>query len=41
EDGGQVIIPLHKTDWTPLYGMVQDKFGVHFNVNLQVEQPQR
>jgi PhnB protein len=40
EDGGQVIIPLHQTDWTPLYGMVQDKFGVYFNVNVQGEQPQ-
>jgi PhnB protein len=39
EDGGKVIIPLHKTDWTPLYGMVKDKFGVYFNVNVQWEQP--
>jgi PhnB protein len=40
EDGRQVIIPLQKTDWTPLYGMVQDKFGVYFNLNVQGEQPQ-
>jgi PhnB protein len=40
EDGGQVIIPLHKTDWSPLYGMVKDKFGVNFNVNVQGEQSQ-
>jgi PhnB protein len=40
EDGGQVMIPLHKTDWTPLFGLVKDKFGVHFNVNVQGEQPQ-
>lgn len=40
EDGGQVVIPLHKTDWSPLYGMVKDKFGVNFNVNVPGEQPQ-
>jgi PhnB protein len=40
EDGGQVMIPLHKTDWTPLFGLVKDKFGVHFNVNVQGEQSQ-
>lgn len=40
EDGGQVVIPLHKTDFSPLYGMVKDKFGVNFNVNVPGEQPQ-
>jgi PhnB protein len=38
EDGGQVVIPLHKTDWSPLFGMVKDKFGVNFNVNVAGEQ---
>ena len=38
EDGGQVIIPLHKTEWTPLYGMVKDKFGVNCHVNVSAEQ---
>ncbi len=40
EDGGQVIVPLHKTDWTPLYGMVKDKFGVNFHINVSGEQQQ-
>jgi PhnB protein len=40
EEGGQVMIPLHKTEWTPLFGLVKDKFGVHFNVNVQGEQSQ-
>ncbi|WP_040206266.1 VOC family protein [Neobacillus jeddahensis] len=40
EDGGQVIVPLHKTDWSPLYGQVKDKFGVNFQVNVPAEQPQ-
>ncbi|MCA1063739.1 VOC family protein [Rossellomorea sp. AcN35-11] len=35
EDGGEVVIPLHKTAFSPLYGMVEDKFGVTFNVNVQ------
>lgn len=39
-DGGQVIMPLQKTDWSPLYGQVKDKFGVTFQVNVAVEQPQ-
>ncbi|EDL66520.1 VOC family protein [Bacillus sp. SG-1] len=40
EDGGQVVIPLHKTDFSPLYGMVTDKFGVSFNVNVPMDQPE-
>jgi PhnB protein len=40
EDGGQVIMPLQKTDWSPLYGIVKDKFGVTFQVNVPGEQPQ-
>ncbi|NHC42828.1 VOC family protein [Bacillus sp. MM2020_1] len=39
-DGGQVIMPLQKTDWSPLYGQVKDKFGVTFQVNVPAEQPQ-
>ncbi|RCW49035.1 VOC family protein [Paenibacillus prosopidis] len=40
EDGGQVVMPLQKTDWSPLYGIVKDKFGVTFQVNVPGEQPQ-
>jgi PhnB protein len=40
EDSGQAVIPLHKTDWSPLYGIAKDKFGVNFNVNVSGEQPQ-
>ncbi|WP_181350734.1 VOC family protein [Thalassobacillus sp. CUG 92003] len=38
EDGGHVIMPLQKTDWSPLYGSVKDKFGVTFQVNVPDEQ---
>ncbi|RIX51678.1 VOC family protein [Paenibacillus nanensis] len=41
EDGGQVVMPLQKTDWSPLYGIVKDKFGVTFQVNVPGEQPQQ
>ena len=34
EDGGEVFMPLQKTDWSPLYGKVKDKFGVTFQVNV-------
>ncbi len=30
EDGGKAVMPLQKTDWSPLYGIVKDKFGVIF-----------
>ncbi|HYE69001.1 MAG TPA: VOC family protein [Anaerovoracaceae bacterium] len=40
EDGGQAVMPLMKTDWSPLYGIVRDKFGVVFQVNVPGEQAQ-
>lgn len=40
EDGGEVIMPLQKTDWSPLYGIVKDKFGVNFQVNVPAEAQQ-
>jgi PhnB protein len=39
EEGGHVIMPLQKTEWSPLYGSVKDKFGVTFQVNVQGDQP--
>lgn len=39
EDGGQVVMSLQKTDWSPLYGIIKDKFGVTFQVNVPMEQP--
>ncbi|WP_205093353.1 VOC family protein [Thalassobacillus pellis] len=38
ENGGQVVMPLQKTDWSPLYGIVKDKFGVTFQINVPEEQ---
>ncbi len=33
-DGGQVSMPLGKTFWSPLFGMVSDRFGVGWMVSL-------
>ncbi|MFC5530465.1 VOC family protein [Cohnella yongneupensis] len=31
-DGGQVVMPLMETFFTPAYGKVTDKFGVNFQI---------
>lgn len=38
-DGGQVSMPLAKTFWSPCFGMVKDRFGVHWMVMVRGEQP--
>lgn len=38
-EGGQVNMPLTKTFFSPLFGMVADKFGVSWMVNLTSEMP--
>jgi PhnB protein len=37
-EGGKVIMPLTKTFWSPRFGMVTDKFGVMWMVNVVSEQ---
>lgn len=32
QEGGQVGMPLQKTDFSPSYGVVTDKFGVTFQI---------
>ena len=36
-EGGQVLLPLQETDWSPLYGIVTDRYGVTFQVNVPAE----
>ncbi|HSU56413.1 MAG TPA: VOC family protein [Candidatus Dormibacteraeota bacterium] len=36
--GGQVIMPLAKTFWSPRFGMVTDKFGIMWMVTVLTEQ---
>jgi len=38
-DGGQVKLPLGKTFWAPLFGMVNDRFGVGWMVGLSAPAP--
>jgi len=33
-DGGTVLLPLEKTFWAELYGMVKDRYGVIWHINL-------
>jgi PhnB protein len=33
--GGTITLPLQKTFWTPLFGMLTDRFGIPWMVNLQ------
>lgn len=35
---GKVEMALQATDWSPAYGSLQDKFGIHFQINTE---PQR
>lgn len=37
-DGGQVIIPIEKQMWGDEFGMVLDKFGVNWMVNIHVSE---
>lgn len=34
-DGGQALMELQKTFWSPGYAMVRDRFGVTWQLNLQ------
>ncbi|CAG9611948.1 hypothetical protein BACCIP111899_01120 [Bacillus rhizoplanae] len=36
QDGGQVVMPLQETFWSPLYGQVKDKFGVEWQISTVV-----
>ena len=37
-DGGEIEMPLAKTFWADAFGMVKDKFGLSWMVNLEGEQ---
>jgi PhnB protein len=38
-EGGEVTMPLSKTFWSPRYGMLKDRFGVHWQVMVPGQQP--
>lgn len=31
--GGEVLMPLQATDWSPRYGVVRDAFGIRREIN--------
>lgn len=33
-DGGQIFMPIGKTFWSPCFGMVTDRFGIHWMVTV-------
>jgi PhnB protein len=33
-DGGKIKMPLAKTFWSPLFGMLEDRFGIGWMINL-------
>jgi len=37
-EGGTVKMPLQKTFWGAFFGMLTDKFGIHWMVNFDYEQ---
>ncbi len=38
-DGGKITMPLEKAPWGDKFGMVTDKFGTSWMVNISPEQP--
>jgi PhnB protein len=39
--GGRVVMPLGKTFWAALFGMIVDSFGIPWLINCEApEQPQ-
>lgn len=35
-EGGQVVMPLEKTFWGAYFGMLVDKYGIHWMINYQL-----
>lgn len=36
-EGGDVIMPLQITHWSPRYGVVRDPFGIRWEINCEAE----
>ena len=36
-EGGEVIMPLQATHWSPRYGLVRDPFGIRWEINCDAE----
>ncbi len=38
-DGGRITMPISPTFWSPCFGMVTDRFGVHWMVTVDSARP--
>ena len=38
-EGGEVLMPLQATHWSPRYGVVRDAFGIRWEINCDGEAP--
>lgn len=36
-EGGEVVMPLQETPWSPSFGQVKDKYGVKWQISTTVE----
>jgi len=36
-DGGEALMPLQATPWSPRYGVVRDPFGIRWEINCEGE----
>jgi PhnB protein len=36
-EGGEVLMPLQATHWSPRYGIVRDPFGIRWEINCDGE----
>lgn len=36
QEGGDVIMPLQETSWSPSYGQVKDRFGITWQISTEV-----
>lgn len=37
-EGGEILMELQQTSWSPAYGMVRDKFGITWQIDTETEQ---
>ncbi|MEK3908061.1 VOC family protein [Oceanobacillus sp. FSL W7-1309] len=37
QEDGQVVMPMQETDWSPAYGQVIDKFGVTWQISMEID----
>jgi PhnB protein len=36
--GGKIVVPITETFWAPCYGVLTDKFGIHWKITSHVNE---